>query len=433
MSTEVIATIILLGSFFLLIFLGNHILFSIGASTLLTVLYLGLPLQTVAQQTVKGLNSFSLMAVPFFILAGEIMSSGGITRRLVKLADALVGWMRCGLGMVNIVASTFFGGISGSPTADVSSIGAMLIPVMEDNGYDTEFSAAVTMASSVQGLLIPPSHNMVIFAMAAGGVSVGQLFMGGLVPGLFLGLALMIYCYIVARKKNYPVGDKFSLKRTLRATWEGIWGLGTVLIVVLGVVTGVFTATESAAIACIYALIVTFAVYREISLKEILNIMRNSLKTLAMVMALIGVSSAFGWVVSYLQIPSKLTNLLLGISSNKIVLLLLINLILLLMGTMMDMICSILIITPIILPVVTAIGMSPIQLGVIMILNLGIGLITPPVGVLLFVCSAIAKRSIEQLTKAMLPFYAVMVAVLLAITFIPQISTALPNLIYDLS
>lgn len=432
MSTEVIATILLLGSFFLLIFLGNHILFSIGVSTLLTVLYLGIPLQTVAQQTVKGLNSFSLMAVPFFILAGEIMGAGGITRRLVDLADALVGWMRCGLGMVNILASTFFGGISGSPTADVSSIGAMLIPVMEKNGYDTDFSAAVTMSSSVQGLLIPPSHNMVIFAMAAGGVSVGQLFMGGLLPGLFLGLVLMIYCYIIARKRGYPVGEKFSLRRTLRATWKGIWGLGTVLIVVIGVVTGVFTATESAAIACVYALIVTFFVYREIPLKEIVNILRSSLKTLAMVMALIGISSAFGWVVSYLQIPSKLTNLLLSISSNKIVLLLLINLLLLIMGTMMDMICSILIITPIILPVVAAIGMSPIQLGVIMILNLGIGLITPPVGVLLFVCSAISKRSIEQLTKAMLPFYGVMLAVLLAITFIPAISMTLPTLIYGL-
>ena len=432
MSTEVIATIILLGSFFLLIFMGNHILFSIGTSTLITVLYLGIPLQTVAQQTVKGLNSFSLMAVPFFILAGEIMSAGGITKRLVDLADALVGWMRCGLGMVNIVASMFFGGISGSPTADVSSIGAMLIPVMDENGYDTDFSAAVTMSSSVQGLLIPPSHNMVIFAMAAGGVSVGQLFMGGLVPGVFLGIALMVYCYIVARKRNYPVGEKFSLRRTAKATVKGIWGLGTVLVVVLGVVSGIFTATESAAIACIYAMFVTFVIYREIPFREMINILKNSLKTLAMVMALIGVSSAFGWVVAYLRIPAKLTNLLLGISGNKIILLLLINLLLLVMGTMMDMICSILIITPILLPVVTAIGMSPIQLGVIMILNLGIGLITPPVGVLLFVCSAISKRSIEQLTKGMLPFYVVMVAVLLFITFVPAFSTALPDLIYGL-
>lgn len=431
MSTQVIATILLLGSFFLLIFLGNHIIFSIGASTLFTLIYLGIPLQTVAQQTAKGLNSFSLMAVPFFVLAGEIMSAGGITRRLVKLANALVGWMHCGLGMVNIVASMFFGGISGSPTADVSSIGAMMIPMMEENGYDTEFSSAVTMASSVQGLLIPPSHNMVIFAMAVGGISVGQLFMGGLIPGIFLGVTLMIYCYFIAKKRNYPVGEKFSFRKAGKAIWEGIWGIGTVLIVVVGVVSGVFTATESAAIACIYALIITFVVYREIRFREIINILKRSLKTLAMVMALIGISSAFGWVISYLQIPGKLTTLLLGISTNKIVLLLLINLLLLVMGTMMDMICSILIIAPIILPVVTAIGMSPVQLGVVMILNLGIGLITPPVGVLLFVCSAISKRSIEQLTKSMLPFYVVMLAVLLAITFIPQISMFLPNLIYN--
>lgn len=431
MSTETIATIILMGTFFLLIFTGNHIIFSIGASTLVTLFYLGIPLQTIAQQTVKGLNSFSLMAVPFFILAGEIMGAGGITRRLVKLADALVGWMRCGLGMVNILASMFFGGISGSPTADVSSIGAMLIPVMEENGYDTEFSAGVTMASSVQGLLIPPSHNMVIYAMAAGGVSVGQLFLGGLVPGVFLGVALMLYCYIVSIKRNYPKGARFNLKKTVSAVAEGIWGIGTVLIVVLGVVAGVFTATESAAIACVYALIITFAVYREISIREMIPIMKRSIKTLAMVMALIGISSAFGWVVSYLQIPAKMSGLLLSISSNKIIILLIINLMLLILGTMMDMICSILLVTPILLPVVTALGMSPVQLGVIMILNLGIGLITPPVGVLLFVCSAISKRSIEQLTKAMLPFYFVMLLVLLAITFVPAISLTLPNLFYS--
>lgn len=430
MSTEVIATIILLGSFAAMIFLGNHILFSIGASTLLTLLYLGIPLQTVAQQTVRGLNSFSLMAVPFFILFGDIMSVGGITDKLVRMANACVGWMRGGLAMVNCVDSMFFGGISGSPTADVSSLGSILIPVMDKNGYDTDFSCGLTMASAIQGLLIPPSHNMVIFAMAAGGVSVGQLFMGGLVPGITLGVALMFYCHFVAVKYNYPKGDRFSVKECASAFIDGIWGIGSILIVVVGVCVGVFTATESAAIACVYALFVTLFIYKSVTWKDILPILKNSLKTLAMVMALIGVSSAFGWVVSYLRIPVKLTNLLLSISTNKIVLLLLINLLLLVMGTMMDMICSILIITPIILPVVAAIGMSPIQLGVIMILNLGIGLITPPVGVLLFVCSAISKRSIEQLTKGMLPFYAVMIVVLLMITFVPEFSTWLPNFLF---
>ena len=431
MSTEVIATIILLGSFFLLIFLGNHILFSIGVSTLITILYLGIPLQTVAQQTVRGLNSFSLMAVPFFILFGDIMSAGGITDKLVRMANACVGWMRGGLAMVNCVDSMFFGGISGSPTADVASLGSIMIQVKEKNGYDKGFTCALTMSSAIQGLLIPPSHNMVIFAMAAGGVSVGQLFMGGLIPGIFLGVALMIYCHFIAVKRNYPKGDRFSIKECVHAFIDGFWGIAAILIVVVGVVLGVFTATESAAIACVYALFVVLFIYKSVKLKDLIPILRNSLKTLAMVMALIGISSAFGWVVSYLQIPTKLTNFLLGISSNEIVLLLLINLILLLMGTMMDMICSILIITPIILPVVTAIGMSPIQLGVMMILNLGIGLITPPVGVLLFVCGAIARRSIEELTKDMLPFYAVMVVVLLVITFVPAFSTALPNLLFQ--
>ena len=241
----------------------------------------------------------------------------------------------------------------------------------------------------------------------------------------------MIYCHFIAVKRNYPKGDRFSIKECVHAFIDGFWGIAAILIVVVGVVLGVFTATESAAIACVYALFVVLFIYKSVKLKDLIPILRNSLKTLAMVMALIGISSAFGWVVSYLQIPTKLTNFLLGISSNEIVLLLLINLILLLMGTMMDMICSILIITPIILPVVTAIGMSPIQLGVMMILNLGIGLITPPVGVLLFVCGAIARRSIEELTKDMLPFYAVMVVVLLIITFVPAFSTALPNLLFQ--
>ena len=430
MSQEVIATIILLGSFLFLVFFSNKIIFSIGISTILTLLYLGLPLQVVAQQAVKGLNSTSLMAVPFFILFGDILSAGGITDRLVKLADACVGWMRGGLAMVNCVDSMFFGGISGSPTADVSSLGSIVIPAMTKSGYDIDFSCSLTMASAVQGLLIPPSHNMVIFAMAAGGVSVGQLFMGGMIPGITLGVALMIYCYYMAVKYNLPKGSPFTIKGAIKAFIDGFWGIASMLIVVVGVAAGFFTATEASAIACVYALFVTMVIYRTVTFKDLYKIMCSSLKTLAVVMALIGISSAFGWVVTYLRIPVKLTNFLMGISSNKIVILLMINLLLLLMGTMMDMICSILIITPIILPVVTAIGMTPIQLGVMMILNLGIGLITPPVGVLLYVCGGIAKRSIEQLTKAMIPFYLVMLLVLMLITFVPALSNWLPGLIY---
>lgn len=430
MSQEVIATIILLGSFLFLVFFSNKIIFSIGVSTVLTLLYLGLPLQVVAQQAVKGLNATSLMAVPFFILFGDILSAGGITDRLVKMADACVGWMRGGLAMVNCVDSMFFGGISGSPTADVSSLGSIVIPAMTKSGYDIDFSCALTMSSAVQGLLIPPSHNMVIFAMAAGGVSVGQLFIGGVIPGITLGVSLMFYCYYVAVKHNLPKGSPFSIKGAIKSFIDGFWGIASMLIVVVGVAAGFFTATEASAIACVYALFVTMVIYRTVTFKDLYKIMCSSLKTLAVVMALIGISSAFGWVVTYLRIPVKLTNFLMGISNNKIVILLLINLLLLLMGTMMDMICSILIITPIILPVVTAIGMTPIQLGVMMIMNLGIGLITPPVGVLLYVCGGIAKRSIEQLAKAMIPFYLVMLVVLLLITFVPALSTWLPGIIY---
>ena len=430
MAQETVATIILLGSFFLLIFLGNKIIFSIGISTVLTLFYLKVPLMTVAQQTVKGLNSFSLMAVPFFILMGDIMSAGGITDKLVNLANALVGWMRGGMAMVNVMASMFFGGISGSPTADVASLGPIEIEMMDKSGYDKGFSTGLTMASAIQGLLIPPSHNMVIYCMAAGGVSVGQMFMGGLVPGIVLGITLMIYSYVVSVRRNYPKGDRFSPKQALKAFVDGIWGTLTILIVVVGVVAGVFTATESAAIACVYSIIVVLFIYRTVTFRQLFGIIKKSLKTLAIVMGLIGISSAFGWVVSYLRIPVKLTNLLLGISHNKVILLLLINLLLLVMGALMDMICSILIITPIILPVVAAVGVSPLQLGVIMIFNLGIGLMTPPFGVLLYVCSAISGKKIEELTRASVPFYIVMFAALMLITFLPAFSTFVPGLLF---
>lgn len=427
MDQNSIAILILLGSFFLLVFTGNKIMFSIGISTLLTVLYLGVPAQIIAQNMVKGINSFSLMSVPFFILAGEIMGAGGITTRLIKLSTALVGWIRGGLAMVNIAASMFFGGISGSPTADCSSIGAMMIPMMVKDGYDADFSTNVTMTSSIQGLLIPPSHNMVIYAMAAGGVSIGSLFLAGAVPGILLGIALMIYCYFVSVKRNYPKGDSFSVRLAVRAVFDAALGLGTVLIVVIGVVAGVFTATESAAIAVVYAFIITFFVYREIHLKEMKNIIFRSVKTISIVMVLVGVSAAFGWVVAYLQLPSKLANAIFAISRNKFIVLLLVNIFLLVVGTMMDMVSSILIVTPILLPVVTAVGMSPVQFGVVMILNLGIGLITPPVGVILFVGSAISGLKIEHLSKTLIPFFAVMVFTLLLVTFVPAISLTLPN------
>lgn len=423
------AITILLLTFFTLAALGTHVAFAMMSAAILTTFYLGFPLLQVMQNLINGINGFAFLAIPFFILAGQIMSSGGISERLVELSNALVGWMRGGLALVNILASMFFGGISGSATADTASLGSILIPMMKKNGYDGDFSTTVTMASSVQGLLVPPSHNMVIFALAAGGVSIGRLFMGGLVPGIFLGIALMVFSYIIAVIRRYPKGDNFALRRLFVALRRSILGLGTIMIVVIGVITGVFTATESAAIAVIYAFIVTFFIYREIPLQDFWTILGATMKTLSMVLILIAAAGAFGWCIAFLRIPTLLAQAILGFTSSKIAALLIINVILLVLGTMMGMASIIVIMTPILLPIVLQLGMDPVQFGVIMILNCGIGLLTPPVGGVLFVGSAVSGIKVERLSKAMLPFYAVMFAVLMAITFIPSITMFLPNLV----
>ena len=427
--TNVPATILLIGSFLVLIALRMPIVFAIGISSIATTFYLGLPLQMVAQNMVKGLNVFVLLAVPFFILAGDIMASGGIADKLIAFANALVGWMRGGLAMVNILASMFFGGISGSSAADTTAIGSILIPMMKKKGYDEAFATSVTITGSVQGILIPPSHNMVIYALAAGGVSIGSLFLAGLVPGVLLGVSLMIYSYVVSRIKKYPVGDKFSFRTLFSSLWSAALGLGTVLIVVIGVIAGVFTATESAAIACAYAFIVTFFVYRQIPLSEMLPILTRSMKTLGIVMILIGTSTAFGWLLAYLKVPALIAEAIFSFSSNPIVILLIINVFLLFMGTLMDMSSLILITTPILLPIARKIGLDPVHFGVIMILNLGIGLLTPPVGSTLFLGSAISGVSIERLTKASLPFFCVMLLVLILVTYVPAVSMFVPNMV----
>lgn len=426
---DVTAILILMGTFLVLMFLGVHIVYALGVASILTTMYLGMPLQMLVQNMIKQLNSFALLAVPFFILAGNIMAVGGITDRLVKLANSIIGWLRGGLAHVNIVASMFFGGISGSAAADTASIGSIMIPTMKKNGYDTDFSTTVTMSSAVQGLLIPPSHNMVLFAIAAGGVSIGRLFLGGLLPGVFLGLALMVFSYIIAIKRNYPKGDKFNFIVFLKALGNSILGLGTVLIVVIGVIAGIFTPTESAAIACIYAFIVSFFIYREAPLSAMGKVLHDTLKTLSIVLIIACAASAFGWLIAFLQVPKYLFELLTSISDNRIILLLLINLILLFLGTFMNMVSSILIVTPILMPIMTNLGIDPVHFGVIMILNLGIGLITPPIGTLLFIGSSISKLSVEQLSKSMLPFYAVLIVVLLIVTFVPEISMFVPDLI----
>lgn len=426
------ASFILIGSFLVLLILRVPITFTLFASSVVTAVYLKIPLMSIVQRMVSGVNSFSLLAIPFFILSGEMMSRGGISRRLIAFSNALIGRVRGGLAQVNCLASMFFGGISGSAVADVSSIGTMLIPMMKQKGYDDDFSVGVTVTSACQGVIIPPSHNMIIFTLAAGGgVSVGKMFMGGVLPGITLGVALMIISYVIAVKRNYPKEKRFTFKEVLTVTKDAILGLLTMVIIIGGVVSGVFTATESAAVACVYAFIITFFVYREISLKEFPVILLNTLRTLAMVMSLIAAANAFGWLLAYLRIPAAVTSFLLGLSHNPVVLLLLINLMLLLLGCIMDMAPLIIITTPILYPVlVNGLHMDPVQFGIMLILNLSIGLCTPPVGSALFVGCAVGKISIEKAAKGMLPFYLAMIAVLLLVTFVPAVSLMIPNMLH---
>ena len=425
-----IAVMILLVTFFMLILLRVNIAFAVGIASCLCLMYLRIPLSNVCQQMVKGLNSFSLMAVPFFITMGGLMGGGGISERLIKLADSMVGWMRGGAAMVNILASLFFGGISGSASADTASLGNIEIPMMVNMGYDADFSTAVTITSSVEGLLIPPSHNMVIYATAAGGLSVGALFMAGYVPGVMLALSLMVGSYIISVKRHYPKGEPFKFSRFLTCMKSSIWALLSVMIVVVGVVFGVFTATESAAIAVIYSLLVGMFFYKEMSLKEVWKVLGECIDTLSIVLILCGTSSIFGYCLTYLHVPDLAANAIIGCSHNPVVIALLINLILLVLGCVMDMAPIILIATPILLPVATSIGISPIQFGIIMVLNCGIGLLTPPVGTCLFISSAISHLPIEKIAKATLPFYLCMIVVLMLLTFVPAFTLLLPNLFY---
>lgn len=427
MPVDVTAIAILLGGFVLLLLLRVPVALAVAAPAVATAAYLGVPLYTVGQQMVAGLNTFSLLAIPFFILAGEIMVAGGIARRLVNLANALVGWLRGGLAMINITASTFFGGISGSAVADTSAIGGVMIPMMKKKGYEANYSVGVTISSAAQGVLIPPSHNMIIYSLAAGGVSIGALFLAGIVPGLLLGAVLMVASYVLAVKRGYPSEERVSIRELPRIVWEGLLGLLTPVIIIGGIISGVFTATESAAIACVYALFLTFVVYREIPLRAIVGILKNTSRTLAIVLFLIAAASAFGYMLAFLQVPGLVTNSLLELSENRIVILLLINAMLLLLGAVMDMAPLILIMTPILLPVATNLGMDPVHFGVMLVFNLSLGLITPPVGGVLFVGCAIGKISIERALPGVLPFYLPMLVALLLITFIPALVLTLPN------
>lgn len=409
--------------------IGVPVAYAVGISAIIGAWYIDIPLEAVMIQLTSGVNKFSLLAIPFFILAGAIMAEGGIARRLVNFAYIFVGFIRGGLSLVNIVASTFFGAISGSSVADTASIGSVMIPEMDKKGYPRDFAAAVTASGSVQAILTPPSHNSVIYSLATGGtVSIAALFIAGILPGLLLSLSLMVMCVAFAHKRGYPKGERVPFRQALKIFVDTLWGLMTVVIIMGGILSGIFTATESAAIACLWAFFVTMFIYRDYKWSELPKLMFRTVKTVTIVMILKGFAAAFGAVMTYMQLPMRITEAFTSISDNKYVILMCINIMLLLIGTLMDMAPLILILTPVLLPVTNALGIDPVHFGMIMLVNLGIGLITAPVGSVLFVASAVSKQKIEQVVKAMLPFYLVLFLVLMLVTYIPAISLFLPKL-----
>lgn len=422
---------VLLITFVVLLFINVPISICIGMATLLTMLFTidgGPAITTIAQRMAGGIESFALLAIPFFILSGMLMGQGGIARRLINFAKVMIGMLPGGLAYVNIISCALFGAISGSAVAATSAIGGFMIPVMNKEGYDKNFNAAVTVASSTSGLLIPPSNILIVYSLASGGVSIAALFIAGYVPGILLALALMAVCGIWAKRKGYPVGERTSLGDSLRIALDAIPSLFLIVLIIGGIVGGLFTPTEASAIAVLYALILSVVVYREVSLKQLPDILVKSAITTAIVMFLIGTSSAMSWILSYENIPQSISAGLLELSSNPIVILLTINLILLAVGIFMDMTPAVLIFTPIFLPVASELGMSPLHFGIMMVLNLCIGLCTPPVGSVLFVGASIAKTSITQLIRPLLPMYLAMFIVLMLVAYIPVLSEGLPRL-----
>ncbi|MEW6124553.1 MAG: TRAP transporter large permease [Pseudomonadota bacterium] len=423
------AITILFGAFTLLLLIGMPVAFCLGLASLATVLYMGLPPVVVFQQINSGMNAFSMLAIPFFIFAGDLMMRGGIADRLIGMAAAMIGHLRGGLGQVNVVASTLFGGISGSAVADASAIGGIMIPQMDKRGYAKDYAVNVTVNSAIIALLIPPSHNMIIYSLSAGGnISIADLFTAGIVPGLLLAAAMMITAYVVARRRGYPAGTFPGWPGVAKAVVAAVPGIMLIGIIFGGVRSGIFTATESSCIAVVYALLVTVLVYRELDLPAFWEATLGAVRTTAMVLLVIGTAGAFGWLMAFLQVPKATIELMQSVSDNKYVILLLINIILLVLGTFMDMAPMIIICTPIFLPLIKAFGIDPVQFGVILILNAGIGLNTPPVGSVLFVGCAVGKITIGEAMKTIWPFFGASVAVLMIVTYVPAVSLWLPAL-----
>jgi tripartite ATP-independent transporter DctM subunit len=421
--------LILFGTMGVLMLIGTPIAFCLGVAAFMTVLYMGIPPLVIFQRLNSGMSVFTLLAIPFFIYAGDLMVRGGIAQRIVSFAGSMIGHLRGGLGQVNIAASTLFGGISGSAVAEAAAVGGLMIPQMKARGYGADYAVNVTSMAALIALLLPPSHNMIIYSIAGGGrISIADLFTAGIIPGLMFALALMVTAYFVARKRGYPVDAFPGFQRVLQLGAVAIPGLLLIGIIFGGVRSGVFTATESSCIAVIYATLVTVTVYRSMGWRQFVDATLGAVRTTAMVLLIIGTAAGFSWLMAYLRIPAQLVDWLQSVSENPIVILLLLNLILLLLGTFMDMGPMIIITTPIFLPVALAYGIDPVHFGVIMILNLGIGLNTPPVGAVQFVACAVGRISVWQAMRSIWPFYFAGLFVLGLVTYVPAFSLWLPAL-----
>ena len=420
---------VLFGTFTVLLLIGTPVAFCLGVSSFATIAYIGLPPVVVFQRLNSGISIFALLAIPFFIYAGELMVRGDIARRLVALAGAAVGHLRGGLGQVNIAASVLFGGISGSAAADASAIGGLMIPQMEKRGYGRDYAVNITVTSSIIALMLPPSHNLIIYSISAGGrISIADLFTAGIIPGLLLAMSLMIAAWIVAKKRGYRTEPFPGARAVVGLLISATPGLVLVAIIFGGVRSGVFTASESSCIAVIYAILVTLFVYRSLPWDEFVGATLSAVRTSSMVLLVIGSAAAFGWLLAFLKVPTELVVWMKSLSQNPIVILLLLNVILLFLGTFMDMSPLIVITTPIFLPVAQAYGIDPVQFGIILILNLGIGLCTPPVGAVLFVGCAVGKVRISEVIRTIWPFYIASLFVLMLVTYIPAVSLWLPSL-----
>jgi len=420
---------VLFGTFTFLLLIGTPVAFCLGVSSFATIIYLGLPPVVVFQRLNSGVSAFALMAIPFFIFAGDLMVRGDIARRLVGLAEGFVGHFRGGLGQVNVLSSVMFGGVSGSAAADASAVGGLMVPQMRARGYDADYAVNITVVSSIIALMLPPSHNLIIYSIAAGGrISIADLFTAGILPGLVLALLLMSAAWWVAKRKGYPTQPFLGLRNIGRLFVSAAPGLLLVAIIFGGVRSGVFTASESSNIAVVYAMLVTFFVYRSLGWTDFVEATKAAVRTTAMVLMVIGCAASFAWLLAYTRVPASMVTLLQGVSDNPIVILLLLNVMLLVLGTFMDMSPLIVITTPIFLPVATAFGVDPVHFGIIMILNLGIGLCTPPVGAVLFVGCAVGRIPIWEAVRTIWPFYGAALVALMLVTYIPALSLWLPSL-----